>query len=405
MHYVLSERLRFHGNPDGMAVFDHIAEALRRDLGLNSRPSPSAFVRIPATPNMKPGGRRDAPIVLSELDRKYSIETLLAFAARTVSDYASLHPEVTAGDEPTTLSKLDIVALRTRLPAKVLATLDENPTSERSEHFHGRVALLYRHDLVEGEITALMRHHPVAHRYGKYLSREVARCLEKIRRDEAKTHALLEPLRTPGIIDPRLLRPLSVETGRMAEDYFARYCDGIPQEKRDEILATARFVEDRVFRMQETRQGSAIDEDPGQGKPVGAICHIAAHARPGRQYALALESLDKLDQAAEAIRQLNPALTVGTYHGWREDECHTLSGREHKAYQTAPRSEDGKLAPACRMCPGRADCAHHNREDALSADAVVTTHESLRRLLSANRLKDRRLIIDEAPSLYRSERF
>jgi|GEM_PF-2217039 len=407
VYYILSQRLAYLDNPEGQKAFDLVAKALKHDLAIDSTPSPSNFFRVPGTPNLKPDGSKEAYVIVSDLERRYDIDTLVAFARQTVQFQAPIDPEITSVEGAEASPVEDRATLLDRLPHEMRVRLQTDPTSERSEHFHGLVAQLYREGFVKNEITLLMSTHVVAReRYGKHTAREVERCLKAIQALEATHNSRIDPLRTPEIIDPDTLRPLSAATERKRTNYIDRYCPTTSVEKRAEITATARFVEDRVISMERTGKGSAIDEEPGQGKSVAAKCHIAAHAGPDKPYALAVESLEKLDEAAAQISELSPELSVGKYHGWREDECHALSGKPTAAHLAGPRPKaGGTVAPACQMCTKRESCGYHNREDALRCDVIVTTHESLRRLLSAGQLNNHRLLVDEAPSLFRSESF
>jgi len=404
VYYILEERLLIHGNPEGVQVFNRIAKALNHGLGADSAPSMNGHFRIPATSNCKPGGNSDARIITENLNTAYRIGDLLEYATSVLPKIEErrvyLEVEADEGDCPSPVELLE------RLPDDLRANLLRPDHADKSKAFHGLVADLKRFGFSKREIKALAQNHAAAERYGHRLGREVDRSFDKISNQQMDALGAIDPLRVPEEVSQKDLRPLSQGTKIALSKYLQRYCGNLSPQKSVEIEETAHFVDDRIFRMIEEGQGTAIDEAPGRGKSVAAICHIAAHANDERRYLLAVESLEKLDETAKSLRELAPVLKVAVYHGWRENQCHSLSGRPTKSHQTAPRKrdeEEHQVTPTCRFCPGRDQCDYHNRIGALDAPVMITTHESTRRLLARGHLSDRWLIIDEAPSLYVSE--
>jgi hypothetical protein len=140
----------------------------------------------------------------------------------------------------------------------------------------------------------------------------------------------------------------------------------------------------------------------GTGKTRAALDVIAARARQGERFMIAVATWAFGDELCSVIDTIAPDVEVAVWQGvsaaCHDDEDAGILARS--AWEDAGRPAHWG-AMACTQCPLQSNCAAHQRAD---APVVVVAHAMLPRL-QAKALADRALIIDERPAAVSTRRW
>ncbi len=403
--YVLEEPLELGpGGEPGLdackRVWGRAAKLARADAAI----SPEHLWRVPLTVNAKPGheavrgslvwwkpGRRVAWRALRDACERYDIPEPEPRARPAVGDPDGI-------DCP-------YEELPEALRDEIETYYPQGGGTDRSALFHmlaGRLARAGYSDRVIED--ALGRGRTFREKYGRRLGREVRRSLGRIRASApyGGTDYVIELPDAGAAIELASCRPVR---GTPVGDRLERYRLLTGAGGQDIVEHATRFCEHVLG-----EYDRAVVETPcGAGKSTWALCHIAAHAGPGRRHLYVVETVDKLYAAAKTLEELNPGLDVGRAHGFHEGRCFELCGVRHtwRECYPVPESETAASRSACARCPERERCMYFTRQRQLGRDAVVLTHNGFIRLVEqdAPELKDTVVIVDESLDLLQDEAF
>ncbi len=357
--------------------------------------TPEHAYRVPLTLNSKGHSHDDIPDVTGSLLwceplRRYALEEIeKACESYDIKDLL----EAEAG--PPQAPEVKSAASYDSLPQDLKDEIEDTGT-ECSDRLFSIIGTMVRAGYDSDFIVEAVGHGTdFKRKYGRReggLRREVENCIAKLRKGHYVYNGLIVP--SVQVYNTAVSVQLK-DCGKLPEPMelmLSRYSDTAGIETRPRVRDALRFHE----HLSDTHQSCVMESPCGAGKSVWALCHIASQtsASEGR-HVYVIETVDALHKAADMIESLAP-VKAGRLHGFNEDYCAKLSGKQY-TWEQCIRGDPHSM---CLTCNASAKCAYFTREEQERSQVLCMTHSGFIRALEDGSalLTDAHVIIDEGLS-------